>query len=86
MFATTHDGFLGLPTHFHTDMLAVVAFGLVLVLLVGFGLKAVDRWCWRTLDLEEQVQKGNMAAGIVMGATIIGLCYAVAQVISGIIG
>lgn len=85
LLATSHSGFLGLPEHFLADMLAMIGFGVVLVLIVGFGLKVAD-FIWRKLDLEEQVQKGNIAAGIVMGATVLGFCYAVAHLLVGILG
>ena len=87
MFAvdTTHEGMLGLPTHFGSDLLAVVVFGIIAVALVAFGTKVID-WIWKKLDLEEQVQAGNLAAGVVMGSVVIGLCYVMAQVVVAIIG
>lgn len=75
----------GLPDHFLSDLVAVTLFGFVLCLMVGFGCKFID-WAWRKLDLEEQVQKGNVAAGIVMASVVIGLCYAMAHVVAAIIG
>jgi len=65
--------------------LCALAFGCLLVLLVGFGLRFID-WIWEKLDLEEQVQKGNIAAGIVMGSCVLGMCYAVSTVIKSIAG
>jgi uncharacterized membrane protein YjfL (UPF0719 family) len=85
LFAS-HEGFLGLPEHIVADLLAAVLFGVVLVLVVGFGVKFIDKFAWKELDLEEQVQKGNVAAGIVMGMTILGAFLAVAWVVRGILG
>ena len=85
MYIFAADGILGLPEHFGADMLAVALFGVALVMLVSFGCKFCD-WVWRKLDLEEQVQKGNIAAGIVMGSLVIGLCYALATVVAAILG
>ena len=73
------------PDHLGSDLVCVLVFGVLLILLVGFGLKAVD-WAWKKLDLEEQVQKGNLAAGVVMAATVLGFCYAAASVVKAIAG
>lgn len=76
---------LTVPDHLGSDLVCVLAFGAALILLVAFGLKVID-FLWRKLDLEEQVQKGNISAGIVMGSCVIGMCYAVGQVIRSITG
>ncbi len=75
----------GVPDHFWSDMLCVFLFGLLLIVLVGFGLKVID-FIWKKLNLEEQVEKGNIAAGIVMGSCVIGLCHALATVVKSITG
>lgn len=81
----SHEGFFGLPTYIVSDLLALALFGLVLVVFVAFGTKLADR-IWTKLDLEQEVQKGNVAAGIVKAALIIGLCLAIAMVAMAIIG
>jgi uncharacterized membrane protein YjfL (UPF0719 family) len=73
------------PDHLLTDLICALVFGVLLVLLIGFGTKLVDL-IWTKIDLQEQVQKGNLSAGIVMGSTIIGLCVGLAIVLKSIIG
>lgn len=86
LFASVeHDNILGLPTHIGADLLSVVLFGIVGILLVAFGLIVID-YLWKKLNLQEQVERGNVAAGIVKAACILGLSYYVAQVIRAIIG
>lgn len=76
---------LGMPEHVLSDCLALVLFGVFVIGLVAFGVKVAD-WVWGDLDLEKEVQKGNVAAGIVMAAVIVGLCIAMAIVAGHIIG
>ena len=73
-----------LPDHLLSDLICAACFGFLLILVVSLGVKLAD-YLWRKLDLEEQVQKGNIAAGIVMGFTVFGLAIAVAIVIHGIL-
>lgn len=77
--------FLGLPEHFGSDLLAAIAFGIVLVFMVSFGCRLGD-YVWKHLDLEAQVHQGNLSAGLVMASLIFGLCYAMSQVIVAILG
>lgn len=79
------NAILGLPEHTLSDLAATAMFGVVAVLLVAFGCKVAD-WVWRQLDLEEQVQKGNIAAGIVMASCVLGFCYVMATVAKAVIG
>jgi hypothetical protein len=74
-----------LPEHFGSDMLACGLSGMQLIFLVGFGCLFID-FIWRKLDLIDQVQKGNIAAGIVLGCTVIGLFISVALVMTCILG
>lgn len=82
MFAITY---LGLPESTLPDLFAVVLFGVASVFVVALGVMGAD-WAWKKLDLEEQVQKGNIAAGMVMVALILGYCYVMATVAKAIIG
>ena len=74
-----------MPEHFSSDLLAVGIFGVVLVLLITFGVKLAD-YLWKKVDLEGEVAKGNVSAGIVMAAMILGMCYALSRVVVAIIG
>lgn len=76
---------INLPDHLFSDLVCTLLFGVLLIMLIGFGVKMVD-WIWTKIDLEEQVQNGNIAAGIVMGSAIVGLCVSLAIVVRGIIG
>ncbi len=76
---------LGMPDHIVPDCLALGLFGLFVIALVALGVMAID-WTWKGLDLIDEVQKGNMAAGIVMLSVVLGLCYAMAKVAVAIIG
>ena len=74
-----------LPPHFLGDMTAGFAFGLLAVLLVVLGFKALD-WATPRCDFEGEVAKGNVAAAITGAAVILGICYVIGHVISSIIG
>ncbi len=73
-----------LPEYFLGDITATLAFGLLAILLVIAGYKIFDIVLKR-LDFDEEIKKGNLAMGIVVGAFILGLCYVVAHVVSTIV-
>ncbi len=52
-------------------------FGLLGIVMVIVGFKAFDRIITR-IDLETEIQKGNVAAAILSGAVIIGIAIIVA--------
>jgi uncharacterized membrane protein YjfL (UPF0719 family) len=52
-------------------------FGLIGAIMVVIGFKAFDKIITR-IDLENEILKGNVAAGILAGAVIIGLAIIIA--------
>lgn len=66
------------------DCLVLVVFAVPSILLIAFGYKFID-WVLGKVDLEEQVQKGNIAAAILSGAIVLGICIVIAAVIWGVL-
>ncbi len=62
--------------------LATIVFGLIGIGLAVVGFKIFDRVTPGNLE-EEIVKKNNMAAAIVAGAFIIGVCIIIARVVGG---
>ena len=76
---------LHLPEYFLADILATVAFGVVAILLLILGYKTFDKLTPK-LPFDESLKNGNIAAGIVIGCFLLGLCYVIARVIAAILG
>ncbi len=74
-----------LPEHFPGDIVATLAFGIIAILLVVAGYKLFD-WALPKLDFDEEIKKGNVAMGMVVGAFIIGICLVVARVVAAVLG
>ena len=77
---TTH-----LPDYFLSDIVAVVAFGLLAIGLLVFGFKVFDKLT-PAISFDENLNKGNLAVAIVIGAFLLGISYIVASVLSSILG
>jgi putative membrane protein len=73
-----------LPDHFLGDVVSAFCFGLLAILLVVLGFKVFD-WLTPRCDFQTEINKGNVSAGIIIGAVILGICYVIAQVLSGIV-
>jgi putative membrane protein len=76
---------LSLPDHFLGDLVSAFSFGLLAILLVVLGYKVFD-WLTPRCDFESEINKGNVAAALTVAAVILGICYIVAHVLSGILG
>ena len=74
-----------LPEYFLGDIVATVAFGIVAILLVVLGYKIFDKLT-PDLPFDETLKGGNVAAAIVIGSFILGICYVIAHVIAAILG
>ena len=74
-----------LPEHFLGDMVATFAFGLLAILLVVLGFKVFD-WLTPKCNFQAEINKGNISVGLVISAVILGICYIIAHVLSGILG
>lgn len=68
-----------------SDLVAMVAFGVVAIALIIFGYMAFDKLTPK-LDFSDLLHKGNIALAIVMGAFLLGLCHVVASVVQTIRG
>ncbi len=74
-----------LPEYFPIDIAVTAAFGCLAILLIVLGYKVFDKLTPK-LNFDENLAKGNIAAAIVIGSFILGLCYVVAHVVSAIVG
>ncbi len=74
-----------LPDYFLPDLAVTAAFGVLAIILIVFGYKVFDKLTPK-LHFDDNLAKGNVAAAIVIGSFILGVCYVVAHVISGILG
>lgn len=74
-----------LPEYFTGDLVATLAFGMLAILLVIFGYRFFD-WVTPKLDFDAEIQKGNLAMAIMVGAFILGLCYVVGRVVAAVLG
>lgn len=61
---------------------AAAAFGLLGILLLVFGFKMFE-WITPKLDIEKQLQEGNMAVGIAVAALLIAIGIIVAVCVGG---
>lgn len=68
------------PTSLWEALLASALFGLIGILLAVFGFKLLD-WVTPGNLQEEILQKGNIAASILVGAFLVGLCIILAAAI-----
>src|ERR1700680_4527090 len=75
---------LSLPDHFLGDVVSAFCFGLLAILLVVLGFKVFD-WLTPRCNFQDEINKGNMSAGVIIGSVILGICYVIAQVLSGIV-
>jgi putative membrane protein len=75
---------LHLPDYFFGDLIAIVAFGVLAILLIVLGYVVFDKLTPK-LDFNELLNKGNTALGIVVAAFLLGLCYVIGQVVSAIV-
>jgi uncharacterized membrane protein YjfL (UPF0719 family) len=67
------------------DIAVTAAFGVLAVILITFGYKVFDKLTPK-LHFDDNLCKGNIAAAIVIGSFILGICYVMAHVISAIVG
>ena len=64
------------------SLLAAAAFGLLGIALLAFGFKVFE-WITPKLNVEEELSKGNVAVGIVVGAVALGLSLIILRAIGG---
>ncbi len=77
------EGFM--PSHFPSDLISIAAFCSLAILILLAAYKLFDRFTPGCRKFEEEVQKGNIAAAIVMAAAIIGLCYMIGSITKAIV-
>src|SRR5580700_8040503 len=75
---------LSLPDHFLGDVVSAFCFGLLAILLVVLGFKVFD-WLTPRCNFQDEINKGNMSAGVIIGSVILGICYVIAQVLTAIV-
>jgi putative membrane protein len=64
------------------SLLAAGAFGLLGIAMLALGFKVFE-WITPKLHVEEELSKGNIAVGIVVGAAILGMAFVVVRAIGG---
>lgn len=65
------------------DSLGVAAlFGGLGVLMSAFGYRLFDLIETR-IDFTEEIKKGNMAAAVVIGSFLLGICFIVGRAVGG---
>jgi putative membrane protein len=69
-------------TSFEMGLLAAAAFGLLGILLLLAGFKVFE-WLTPKLNVEEELAKGNVAVGIVVGAVALGISLIIVRAIGG---
>ena len=73
------------PEYFLMDFCVTAAFGLLAVILIVFGYWVFDKLTPK-LHFDDNLCKGNIAAAIVIGSFILGVCYVVAHVVTAVVG
>lgn len=69
-----------LPDNFWVGLVGSFVFGLLGLLLLVGGFKVFE-WITPKLDVEDQLQKGNMAVAVVVAALLLALAYIVSHVV-----
>jgi uncharacterized membrane protein YjfL (UPF0719 family) len=55
----------------------------IMALLVGvIAIRAIDRWLYTSLDLEEEIKRGNLAAAVYKSALLLFVGVVIATVMS----
>lgn len=67
---------------FEMSLLAAATFGLLGIALLALGFKVFE-WITPKLHVEEELVKGNVAVGIVVGAVALGISLIVVRAIGG---
>ena len=78
LFAQTQPPGLSDPMRFGMSVVSTIIFGIVGIGLAILGFKLFDLMTPGNLE-EEIVKKQNLAAAILGGAIILGICYIVAH-------
>jgi hypothetical protein len=50
-----------------------LVFGIVALFIGAIAIKVIDRWVLKRIDLEEEIQRGNLAAAVFAGSVWIAL-------------
>jgi uncharacterized membrane protein YjfL (UPF0719 family) len=80
-FALTLFGDSDGPNHILQAAGASLVFGIVGIALLFVGYFLFDLLC-RRIDIQEQLNKGNIAVAIVMAAMLLAIAYVAAHVVS----
>lgn len=67
---------------FELSLLAAAVFGLLGIALLALGFKVFE-WITPKLKVEEELTKGNIAVGIMVGALLLGISLIVVRAIGG---
>lgn len=67
---------------FEMSLLAAAAFGLLGIAMLAVGFKVFE-WITPKLKVEEELTKGNVAVGIMVGAVLLGISLIVVRAIGG---
>jgi putative membrane protein len=67
---------------FEMSLMAAAVFGLLGIALLALGFKVFE-WITPKVHVEEELGKGNIAVGIMVGAVILGISLIVVRAIGG---
>lgn len=65
---------------FAMSLLAAAVFGLLGIALLALGFKVFE-WITPKLDVEQELAKGNIAVGILVGAVVLGTSLIIVRAI-----
>lgn len=76
---------MNFPSHFGSDVVVLLVFGLVAVSLLAFAFKV---WDWMTKDLneEEALKQGNMSVATVLSVYLLCVTWIIVTVVSKVLG
>lgn len=63
-----------------TQFIVPVAYGMIGILMSAFGYKLFD-WIETKIDFAEEINKGNVAAAIVIAGFLMGMCFIIGRTV-----
>jgi len=67
---------------FELSLMAAAVFGLLGIAMLALGFKVFE-WITPRLNVEQELVKGNIAVGIMVGALLLGISFIIVRAIGG---
>lgn len=76
---------MNFPSHFLSDVVVVLVFGLAAIGLLALAFKV---WDWMTPKLDEQhaLNNGNVAVAVVLSAYLLAVSWIIVTVVKHVLG